>query len=345
MSYSHFELKNIASDILKNEEHIGSGGFKDIFKCELDDGSNRFVAVAKLRGIFKREKLSKQHLRELKLFARAAGHPNLVQLEGWTEQGWLVMEYCPKSLKGIQTSLTFERKLTFALEICRGLTFLHRLGIVHGDLKPDNILVSSTGVCKLTDFGLSYDVNSLSVPGGQTGGTVRYQAPELGLSEAERGAIDARLKDVYALGGVLLFLFSGEEPWQRENISYIQLNQLDCIKRKVNFLPRNQIKKLQEEAKENKEDMENICRIITRCFSVTPESRGTARRVMSELEAIIAKSANPVVVRDQQSQEALEASHLEDIIKQIVAKSLSTHGDKLDEIIQMLLTTGMQYES
>eukprot|EP00475_Leptophrys_vorax_P014704 TRINITY_DN20987_c0_g1_i1.p1 TRINITY_DN20987_c0_g1~~TRINITY_DN20987_c0_g1_i1.p1 ORF type:complete len:489 (+),score=143.24 TRINITY_DN20987_c0_g1_i1:442-1908(+) len=329
-----FQLKNIESDLLKNEEYLGSGGFKDVFKYELED---KVVAVAKLRGDFRRDKLTKQHLRELRMFARAAGHPNLVQLEGWTKEGWLVLEYCPKAMRGVQPSLTFEHKLTFALEICRGLAFLHRLGVVHGDLKPDNILVSFDGVAKLTDFGLSYDVNSLSVISGiRGGGSVPYQGPELASSEDERVAVDARLKDVYSLGGVLLFLFCGEEPWERETTKYIQLQQLGCVEKKVDFLPQKQIKKLQEEAKENKEDVENICRIITRCFSTNPESRGTARQVMSEFEAIISKSANPVMVRDQQSQDTIEVVQLKEMIRQVIAESNSD--EKLDTIIQMLLT-------
>eukprot|EP00475_Leptophrys_vorax_P032156 TRINITY_DN4936_c0_g3_i1.p1 TRINITY_DN4936_c0_g3~~TRINITY_DN4936_c0_g3_i1.p1 ORF type:complete len:183 (+),score=36.08 TRINITY_DN4936_c0_g3_i1:305-853(+) len=175
------------------------------------------------------------------MLARVGEHPNLVQLEGLTEEGWLVMEYCSGNLtQAAQTPMSFEGKVTIALEICRGLTFLHRLGIVHGDLKPQNILLSTNGTAKVSDFGLSYDVNSLSVSMGiQTGGTVRYQAPELALSQAARASMDPRFKDIYALGGVLLFVFCSEEPWMDENDEYVWLHRFDMAKNEKNFLPGN----------------------------------------------------------------------------------------------------------
>eukprot|EP00475_Leptophrys_vorax_P015802 TRINITY_DN2213_c0_g1_i3.p1 TRINITY_DN2213_c0_g1~~TRINITY_DN2213_c0_g1_i3.p1 ORF type:complete len:357 (-),score=103.40 TRINITY_DN2213_c0_g1_i3:5-1075(-) len=282
-------LTDISSDRLSNQTLIGAGAFKDVFKCELD--GQKTVALAKIRGIAARENLTQQHLREVKTFAVAAGHSNLVQLEGWTKEGWLVMEYCPDTLKKAHHSLTFERKLSLALEICQGLSYLHRLGIVHGDLKPDNVLVSPAGTAKLSDFGFSYDVNSLSVSMRvKSGGTMLYHAPEMALSQDELRSIDARQKDIYALGGTLLFLFCGQEPWQGENELHLQRERFKAWDSGKDFLPKKQIQKLQDDAKENKESTEkvdNLCKIISRCFSTEPLARGTSRQVMYEIEAIM----------------------------------------------------------
>eukprot|EP00475_Leptophrys_vorax_P043891 TRINITY_DN8592_c0_g1_i1.p1 TRINITY_DN8592_c0_g1~~TRINITY_DN8592_c0_g1_i1.p1 ORF type:complete len:368 (-),score=99.23 TRINITY_DN8592_c0_g1_i1:34-1137(-) len=343
-----FRLSDVDSKRLKNEILIGKGGFKDVYECKLD---NRSVAVAKIRGISTREEMSRRHLREVKTFALAAGHPNFIQLEGWTREGWLVLEYCPHTLKSIQSSLSFEQKMSCGLEICRGLAFLHRLGIVHGDMKPENIMMSSNGVAKLSDFGFSYDVNSSSVSmASQLGGTARYQAPELSaLNQEQLCSIDARFKDLYALGGVLLFLFCGREPWEDEKKPYIESNRLVSFqKNEEAFLPEKQIAKLIDDNKENKEDVEKLCAIIRRCFKNQPETRGFARQVMCEIEDIIASKGSKNAP-NQDSQKEMEAESLAGIIQQaglgapsremldMVIQGLEKQ-DKLDTIIQMLLT-------
>eukprot|EP00475_Leptophrys_vorax_P021556 TRINITY_DN29287_c0_g1_i8.p2 TRINITY_DN29287_c0_g1~~TRINITY_DN29287_c0_g1_i8.p2 ORF type:complete len:249 (-),score=52.53 TRINITY_DN29287_c0_g1_i8:990-1736(-) len=122
------KLKDIDSRRLLNEIKISGGAFKKVFKCELD---GKPVAVAKFEDISLREQFRKQHLRELKTFAISSGHPNIVQLEGWTKEGWIVMEFCPKKLADVQSTLTFDGRLSLAVEISRGLTFLHRLKISH----------------------------------------------------------------------------------------------------------------------------------------------------------------------------------------------------------------------
>ena len=317
---------------------MGHGAFKDVFRCEFDD-EGKFVAVAKIRGITKKDQFTKQHLRELKTFAVSAGHPNVVQLEGLTKEGWLVMEYCPSKLKTIQPKLvTFDAKMSFALGICRGLSFLHPLGIVHGDLKPDNVLVSADdSVAKLSDFGFSYDVNSSSVSlRVQIGGTVPYQAPELALSQKARASIDPRFKDIYALGGVLLFLFCGEEPWTGESEEFIRENRTENRNSKTDFLPEDQIQKLLEESKENREDVENICKIIKRCFSTDPLQRGTSRQIMSELEAIMDKVPSPVAFRKEESLKKLEAAFLEEFFRK--AEALQSENSDIKSMLSMIIT-------
>eukprot|EP00475_Leptophrys_vorax_P030122 TRINITY_DN4488_c0_g1_i4.p1 TRINITY_DN4488_c0_g1~~TRINITY_DN4488_c0_g1_i4.p1 ORF type:complete len:233 (-),score=70.87 TRINITY_DN4488_c0_g1_i4:58-756(-) len=230
--------------------------------------------------------------------------------------------------------------MSFALGICRGLTFLHRLGIVHGDLKPDNVLVSADGVAKLSDFGFSYNVNSTSVSHLQMAGTVGYQAPERSLSKKARAAIDPRMKDVYSLGGVLLFLFSGEQPWQEEDARFIQRGQDKAQETQSDFLPEEQIQKLRSEAvEEDKEDVENICNIITRCFSTNPESRGTSRRVLTELEAIMGKIADPVVCGKEEIQKKLEASYMEKFFKMVenIDKKANSMQNMLDAIVGVMV--------
>eukprot|EP00475_Leptophrys_vorax_P030123 TRINITY_DN4488_c0_g2_i1.p1 TRINITY_DN4488_c0_g2~~TRINITY_DN4488_c0_g2_i1.p1 ORF type:complete len:236 (-),score=58.92 TRINITY_DN4488_c0_g2_i1:28-735(-) len=235
--------------------------------------------------------------------------------------------------------------MSFALGICRGLTFLHRLGIVHGDLKPDNVLVSADGIAKLSDFGFSYNVNSTLVSGIQAAGTVGYQAPECSLSDEEHVGMDPRFKDVYSLGGVLLFVFSGAEPWQGQAARFIQRSQDKALESGSNFLPEKQIEKLQTEAsREDKEDVENICKIITRCFSTNPESRGTARRVLHELEAIMSKSADPVICGKEEIQKKMEASYMEKFFKMVenIDNKANSMQNMLDVIVASMTVPSLE---
>eukprot|EP00475_Leptophrys_vorax_P021551 TRINITY_DN29287_c0_g1_i11.p1 TRINITY_DN29287_c0_g1~~TRINITY_DN29287_c0_g1_i11.p1 ORF type:complete len:266 (-),score=51.99 TRINITY_DN29287_c0_g1_i11:82-879(-) len=254
------------------------------------------------------------------------------------------MEFCPKKLADVQSTLTFDGRLSLAVEISRGLTFLHRLGVVHGDLKPENILISSTGVTRLTDFGFSFNVNYDSVSSGvEIGGTLPYQAPELSLSKEDRISIDPRLKDVYSLGGVLLFLFCGEAPWKGEDPTHIVTHRLDNLRKKKDFFPMKQIRMLlQSGSQEKKEDVDSICRIVMRCFSTDPSSRGTSLQVMEELEAMLEKISTPQSSRDQAHQKRIEAMYLEEIIKRIVVSQMDNLNNKLDgelESMQRMLET------
>jgi serine/threonine protein kinase len=124
------------------------------------------------------DQLLKDYFRkEVRTFSVAGQHPNIVGLEGVTkEEMCLVMEFCPSTLTKVNASLSLVEKLARIMEVCRGIAFLHKMGIVHGDLKPANVLISINGIAKLTDFGLS--ANVYSTKGKVSGGTVRYVAPE-----------------------------------------------------------------------------------------------------------------------------------------------------------------------
>eukprot|EP00475_Leptophrys_vorax_P040488 TRINITY_DN7509_c0_g1_i7.p1 TRINITY_DN7509_c0_g1~~TRINITY_DN7509_c0_g1_i7.p1 ORF type:complete len:318 (+),score=95.09 TRINITY_DN7509_c0_g1_i7:873-1826(+) len=199
-----FEPKIISKYSLTFVEKIGGGLEKDVSKCKLND---RTVAVASFRIPLNQEEGKKKYQKELRAFHLSSRHPNIVQLEGVTDDNELVMEYCSDTLVGIQSSLTFVEKITFAVDICRGLAFLHRIGISHGDLKPENILISVDKVAKLSDFGFSSTEKSVNL---EKAGTLRYQAPEYFSDDPK---FERKAADVYALGGVLLFLFSGKKPW------------------------------------------------------------------------------------------------------------------------------------
>eukprot|EP00475_Leptophrys_vorax_P004518 TRINITY_DN1270_c0_g1_i3.p1 TRINITY_DN1270_c0_g1~~TRINITY_DN1270_c0_g1_i3.p1 ORF type:complete len:500 (+),score=137.80 TRINITY_DN1270_c0_g1_i3:558-2057(+) len=316
---SSFVLKNIPNDELKEGKLHGQGTYKKVFKFKW---KGRDVAVAAINGISSREEFSTQQFREVKIHVVSSGHPNIVALEGWTLDGRLVMEFCPTNLTKVQSTLSFERKIALSQEICRGLVFLHRLGVVHGDLKPDNILISVDGVAKLTDFGFAFDVHQSHSIRTETGGTCFYRAPEAFMTKKDRARIDLRLKDVYALGGVLLFMFCGEQPWKGETVQFVEKEQSNAINHLNDFLPVEQLEKLQnqQDFKEHKEVMGNIEKIIRQCYSTTPELRGSSRQVLTDLESIWEPKPGSEAAWKKKSQKLIEEARFESILQRIEDK-------------------------
>src|SRR3954469_22336552 len=148
-------------------------------------------------------------------------HPNIVTVIDRGEEDdrqFIVFEYIPgenlKKLVQRVGPLPEEDAVRLALQIARALGFAHENGLVHRDVKPQNVLLNGDGQAKVTDFGIA---RSLDVKGGltQTGtvmGTSDYIAPE----QARGSRVDAQ-SDIYSLGAVLYELLTGEVPFPGDN--------------------------------------------------------------------------------------------------------------------------------
>jgi serine/threonine protein kinase len=124
----------------------------------------------------------------------------------------LVVEYVPgRDLRAQQKArpLGVNEALELTRQLAEGLAAVHACGLLHRDLKPDNVLVGDDGRPRLVDFGLAAAIASADLAG--VSGTLPYMAPEQARGEAER--IDART-DVYGLGAVLYELLAGRPPHQ-----------------------------------------------------------------------------------------------------------------------------------
>lgn len=131
------------------------------------------------------------------------------------ELGYLVMEYLPgitlRELIKEQKRLTLPQTITIMDAILAGLSAAHRAGIVHRDVKPENVLLAEDGRIKIGDFGLARATTANTATGQQLLGTIAYLAPEL----VTRGTADAR-SDIYALGIMLYEMLVGEQPYKGE---------------------------------------------------------------------------------------------------------------------------------
>ncbi len=131
------------------------------------------------------------------------------------DMAYLVMEYLPgitlRDLLREQRRLTVPQAVTIMDAVVSGLAAAHRSGIVHRDVKPENILLAEDGRIKIGDFGLARATTANTATGQMLLGTIAYLAPEL----VTRGTADAR-SDIYSLGIVLYEMLTGEQPYKGE---------------------------------------------------------------------------------------------------------------------------------
>jgi len=188
------------------EEVVGHGGMSRVYKAH-DALLERNVALKVLHHQYNEdEDFVERFKREARSVAQLQ-HPNIVTVIDRGEEGgrqYIVFEYVDgenlKELVVRKGRLDVRDGLEIALEIARGLAFAHEHGLVHRDVKPQNVLLNGDGRAKVTDFGIarSLDVESGMTQAGTVLGTSNYIAPE----QASGQPVDAQT-DVYSLGIVL----------------------------------------------------------------------------------------------------------------------------------------------
>ncbi|MGZ8696267.1 MAG: protein kinase domain-containing protein, partial [Gaiellaceae bacterium] len=202
------------------EEVVGHGGMSTVYKAH-DSLLERNVALKVLHQQYNEdEDFVERFKREARSVAQLQ-HPNIVTVIDRGEEGgrqYIVFEYINgenlKELVVRKGRLDVRAALEIAREIARALAFAHGSGLVHRDVKPQNVLLNGDGRAKVTDFGIA---RSLDVEHGvtQTGtilGTSNYIAPE----QASGQPVDAHT-DVYSLGIVLYEMLTGEVPFPGES--------------------------------------------------------------------------------------------------------------------------------
>ncbi|MGH3937226.1 MAG: serine/threonine protein kinase [Pseudonocardiaceae bacterium] len=191
---------------------IGQGGFSVVYRAR-QEHLDREVAVKVLAVPAVDEKALSNFLRECQLASRLTGHPNVVTVldTGTTRSGrpYVTMEYFePGSLKQRLTRdgpLPLNDALRFGVKIAGALAAAHNAGILHRDIKPDNILVSGYGELALADFGIARLLDAGDSSTRTNALTLHHTAPELLM-----GTAPSQASDVYALGSTLYQLLSGQ---------------------------------------------------------------------------------------------------------------------------------------
>ena len=209
---------------------LGMGGMGVVYRAErvTPDFVQR-VALKILPSGCTSAELEARMALERKVLAQLE-HPGIARLiDGGTTaagQSFIAMEYVEgKPLAEFARWLPVRQKLRLVLEICDALEFAHQHLVVHGDLKPGNILVTPEGHAKLLDFGLAA---RLEVDGGPTRKAENWFTPAYASPEQIRGQRITTSTDLYALGVILYELLAGVRPYDTGGLSPTQLEKRIC---------------------------------------------------------------------------------------------------------------------
>ena len=199
-------------------ERVGTGGMAEVYRAR-DDLLGREVAIKVLHDRYSRDRSFVERFRREAQAAANLSHPNIVALYDYgadDDTYFIVMEFIEgRSLAEIisaEGALLPERAADIASDVAKALDRAHSNGLVHRDVKPGNIMITTSGQTKVTDFGiaraLSGDGDQTMTQTGMVIGTAAYLSPE----QAQGNTIDGR-SDVYSLGIVLYEMLTGEPPF------------------------------------------------------------------------------------------------------------------------------------
>ena len=205
---------------------IGAGGMADVYKGK-DTKLNRFVAIKVLKKEYREDA---DFVRKFQSEAQAAAglmNPNIVNVYDVGEDRglyYMVMEL----VEGITLKDYIERKgrlshkevISIAIQMCTGIGAAHAAGIIHRDIKPQNVIISRDGKVKVTDFGIAKSVTSNTISSNAMG-SVHYTSPE----QARGGFSDAK-SDIYSIGITLFEMATGQVPFDGDSTVSVAIKHL-----------------------------------------------------------------------------------------------------------------------
>ena len=197
---------------------IGRGGMGVVYQAT-DPHLDRRVAIKMITGDFaENPDMLKRFFREAQSLG-SLQHPNIVTVFDLGDYGgnpYFVMEYLEgeglDSILSNRRPLNLLEKISIVIQVCNGLCYAHRRGVIHRDIKPANIMICKDGGIKIFDFGIAHAGQTNVTRTGEVIGTLRYMAPE----QVNSKSIDSRT-DIFSTGVVLYQLVTDHLPFDGEN--------------------------------------------------------------------------------------------------------------------------------
>ena len=275
---------------------IGDGGMARVYLAH-DEVLGRDVALKVLRDRHAGDEEFIERFRREARSAAALSHPNVIEIHDWGQAAeggmtYIVMEYLAggtlENLLALKARMKPRTAIEVALQVADALSAAHERGVVHRDIKPQNILIAESGAIKVADFGIAkmMELDTLT----QTRlvlGTARYMSPEQALSGPVGPA-----SDLYSLGVVLYEMLSGEALFHAETAIGMAVKHVNEPPRPLRGL--------------NPEIPEGLAVLTEKLLSKDPEERHTdAAELMADLERlrdalppVAARRGGPVISSD-----------------------------------------------
>jgi serine/threonine protein kinase/Tfp pilus assembly protein PilF len=210
-------------------EELGRGGMGRLYRV-LDIKINQEVAMKILRPEISRDQETIDRFSNELRLARQVAHKNVCRmyhLGEFEETHFIIMEFIPgqdlQSMIKMTKQLSTETAISIAKQINEGLAEAHRLGVIHRDLKPGNVMIDREGNARILDFGIARSLESRGITkSGQLIGTPEYMSPE----QAQDTGVDQR-SDIYSLGIILYEMLTGKVPFTGDTPISITIKHIE----------------------------------------------------------------------------------------------------------------------
>ncbi len=298
---------------------IGSGGMSDVYRAKCHK-LNRMVAVKVLKEEFRSDA---SFVDKFKMEAQAAArlsHPNIVNVYDVVDEGelhFIVMELVEgitlKSYIRKKGMLGVREAIGIAIQVAQGIEAAHESGIVHRDIKPQNIIISMDGKVKVADFGIARAASSQTVSASAVG-SVHYISPE----QARGGYCDTR-SDIYSFGVTMYEMVTGKVPFEGDNTVTVALAHLETP--------------MSSPAELNPEVPVSLEKIILKCTEKKPEYRYQSMgEVIADLRRALLEPDKDFVEPEQQPDNTAKTVPIsEEELSQIRQGSRGRHQEEKQE--------------